>query len=156
MAFCGGLLGCSGGGDTISADIKMGIEKITYEDGEIVQLVVKIVIDGKVLELDLSDMLKDRTGQLVDFGSDMTPDELRQYFSVWYIDTAFPESNYGNWIRCYIYSQAGVRDGDEAWVYEGIRGAFDRIEDATINALVLMFEMSGMDVPDGPPPDDIC
>ena len=148
-------IGCSGG-DSVTADVEVGVEKIAYEGGEVTELIIKVSIDGKVVEFDVSDMLGDRTGAAsVEFGTDMTADELRQYFAVWWVDTAFPSSNYGDWIRCYIYSQAGIRD-DGDWEYVGIRGAFDMYDDATISALVMMFEFQGIDVPDGPPPDDIC
>lgn len=118
-----------------------------------------IKVDEQDFEFNFAELIEQtRSGEIeIVFGSNMKADELRQFFSVWFVDTVLPDNQYTQNIRCYAYAEAAVYDNGEFINNTGIRGAFDLVSDAQVFGLVWMLEISGfMDVPDAPPPDDIC
>lgn len=104
-------------------------------------------VDGLFYTVDMNIVLDamraDRTCQDIDPGTDMTPDELRQFFAVNIVHTTFP----GMW-ECTIYKYYMVP-------------FLDAMPDTTMYEWVEVFEWNGVDIPNADPavpipPDPIC
>ncbi len=96
-------------------------------------------IDGQEYVAGPGDLLNDRQlAEVVDPGTDMTPDELRVYFAVNITGETFP-----GFIQCTVY---------KFYMYP----MMETIPDQGILAWVVVMEAQGYDVPNGPPPDPIC
>ena len=104
-----------------------------------------INIDGRDYQAGVGDLLRDRVAAAVVPGTDMTPDELRQYFAVNIVYKLFPVwlgGGYWAYCRCYGY-----------WA---LMESFALETDEEILSWVEDMEAAGYDVPNGPPPDPIC
>lgn len=111
-------------------------------------------IDGQIFEFNFSDWIEnERRGQTIPDGTDMTADRCRQYFAVRIVDYTFPHDKWmdrsykGYPVRCWIYK---FLDGD------GVLGKLESLTDDQIFAFVRLIEESGRNIPDGPPPFDLC
>ena len=94
-------------------------------------------IDGETYFYGLEGLLDDRNLAVVEPGTDMNADELRVYFAVLLTETYFPENLWHTVYNYYVYPVMAAQPDEEVYSW------------------VVIFEMNGEDVPNGPPPDPL-
>ena len=99
---------------------------------------VDVTFQGVTYTVGVADIMASRTAQdIVTPGTDMTPDELRQYFAV----EICSSGAFSPW-ECLIYPL----------MVEALEGETDFM----MTFMVYIMELNGYDVPNGPPPEMDC
>ena len=94
-------------------------------------------IDGETYYYGLEGLLDDRNPAAVDPGTDMNADELRVYFAVLLTQTYFPDFLWHMVYNYYVFPVMEAQPDEEVYSW------------------VVIFEMNGEDVPNGPPPEPL-
>jgi hypothetical protein len=99
-----------------------------------------IAVDNIDRIVDMNLLMDGRSVQVVVPGTDMTANQLRQYFAVGIVND--PSYGWPSWCKCFVYKY--------------FLATFKKQSDATVFSWVVTMEANGYDVPNAPPPKAIC
>jgi len=120
-----------------------------------------VILTESILDYLVIEKVIIRNAASFEYGTDMSADELRQYYAVMVTEAMFDPAIYTgpfwDYVRSYFYCEAGIYESYPTIFIGniGLIGAMGLMSDDEIFALVEQIEMYE-DVPNGPPPDGYC